>query len=310
MGVEFAWGNEAEGEPGAEFKRLYLLKNKAELTGTYLKDAKPSIDQSGMNAGAAVVNMSLTSDGARRFSKITAANIDKRLAIVLDGRIFSAPVIRSKIPNGNAEISGMKNYDEARDLSIVLRAGALPAPMEIIEERTVGPTLGQDSINQSIKAILLAMALICLCMVAYYRISGFNAIFALILNILYLTAILAGLGYTLTLPGIAGIILTAGMAVDANVLINERIREELLIGKTLRAAIDQGYSRAFRAIFDSNSTSIITGLILYYYGTGPIQGFALTLVIGLLVHLFTSVWVTRAVYDYFIQKYNVQKLSI
>ncbi|MFH0919945.1 MAG: protein translocase subunit SecD [Fibrobacterota bacterium] len=308
-GVEFAWGSELEGQPGQEHKRLYLLKSTSELNGSYLSDAKSSISQGGMNSGA-VVNMTLTSEGARRFSKITGANIEKRMAIVLDGQIYSAPVIRSKIPNGSAEISGMANLEEARDLAIVLRAGALPAPMEIIEERTVGPTLGQDSINQSIKATFIAMLLIMFVMVLFYKLSGFIAIFALFLNILFLTSILAGLGFTLTLPGIAGIILTVGVAVDANVLINERIREELRLGKTIRAAIDQGYARAFRAIFDSNITSIITGLILYYYGTGPIMGFAVTLVIGLLVSMVTSIWVTHIIYNFFTIKYNVQKLSI
>jgi len=289
---------------------LYLLKSKSELTGSFLKDAKPSIDQSGMAAGGAVVNMTLNGEGARRFAKITAANVDKRLAIVLDGQIYSAPVIRGKIPNGNAEISGMANYEEAKLLSVVLRAGALPASMSIIEERTVGPTLGQDSIDQSLKATLLAMLLIMFVMVAYYKLSGFIAIFALLLNVIFLTAILAGMGYTLTLPGIAGIILTVGVAVDANVLINERIREELATGKTIKAAIAAGYSRAFRAIFDSNSTAIITGIILNYYGTGPIKRFVLTLIIGLLVHMFTSVWVTHVVYNFFTLNRDIKKLSI
>src|SRR3989339_233966 len=308
--IEFAWSAELEGEPGNEFRRLYLLKKKPELTGSYLEDARASTSSGGMSAGQAVVNMELSSEGAGRFSRLTGANIDKRLAIVLDSRVYSAPVIRSKIPNGKAEITGMKDLAEARDLSIVLRAGALPAPMEIIEERTVGPTLGQDSITQSKKATVIAMLFILLFMVLYYRWSGLIAITALVLNVIYLLASLAGLGFTLTLPGIAGMILTVGMAVDANVLINERIREEMALGKTIRAAIDAGYSRAFRAIFDSNITTIITGVILYYYGTGPIKGFAVTLTIGLMISMFTAIWVTRQIFNYAVLKFNMQKLSI
>lgn len=309
-GVKFAWSAEKEGEPGSEYKRIYLLKSTPEITGSYLEDAKPSISQGGMESGQAVVNMTLNGDGARRFSKISGANIDKRLAIVLDGQIYSAPVIRSKIPNGRAEITGMGNYEEARDLSIVLRAGALPAPMDIIEERVVGPSLGRDSITMSLWAFLVGTILIILYVLVIYRLTGFNVLFALVLNIVGLMAILAGMGLTLTLPGIAGIILTMGMAVDGNVLINERIKEELRTGKTVRAAIEAGYKRAFSAIFDSNLTTIITGVILHYYGTGPIKGFAVTLIIGLLVSMFTGIWVTRQVFNKVTTSWNVQKLSI
>jgi protein-export membrane protein SecD len=309
-GVEFAWSAELEGEKGSEFRRLYLLKRKSEITGSYLNDANPNINQGGINAGQAVVNMTLSGDGARRFSKITGANIDKRLAIVLDRQVYSAPVIRTKIPNGRAEITGMGNFEEARDLSIVLRAGALPAPMKIIEERTVGPTLGSDSIDKGIKAAYVGMVLVIIFILIYYKACGFIAISALCLNILFLLSILASMGLTLTLPGIAGIILTIGMAVDANVIINERIKEELDTGKNVRADLDSGSNRAFWTIFDANVTTLITGVILHYYGSGPIKGFAITLIIGILSSMFTAIWVTRQIFNKVTLSFNVKKLII
>ncbi|OGS37186.1 MAG: protein-export membrane protein SecD [Elusimicrobia bacterium RIFOXYB2_FULL_49_7] len=309
-GVKFVWSAEKEGEPGNEYRRIFLVKSSPEITGNYLEDAKPSISQGGLEAGKAVVNMTLNGEGARRFAKITNANIDKRLAIVLDGQVFSAPSIRTKIPNGRAEITGMKDYNEARDLAIVLRAGALPAPLLIIEERVVGPTLGRDSIQMSVYAFAVASILVILYMLFLYKGTGTIAILALLLNVLFLLSILAGMGLTLTLPGIAGIILTMGMAVDANVLINERIKEELRNGKTVRAAIEAGYARAFSAIFDSNITTLITAIILHYYGTGPIKGFAITLIVGLICSMFTAIWVTHQVFNKLTSSTNIQKLSI
>jgi protein-export membrane protein SecD len=308
--VEFAWSSEQEGESGTEFRRIYLLKSKPELTGSFLKDAKPSIDQSGMSAGGSVVNMTLNDEGGRRFSKVTGANVDKRLAIVLDGQIFSAPVIKGKISGGRAEISGMASYEEARDLSVILRAGALPAPLEIIEERIVGPSLGRDSVEQGTKATMLGFCLVCLFMLVFYKKTGTLAILALFLNVVFLLAILAGMGLTLTLPGIAGIILTIGIAVDANVIINERIKEELATGKTVKASVVTGYSRAFTAILDANLTSLITAIILQYYGTGPLKGFAITFIIGIVSSMFTAIWVTRQVFNRMLMKSDVQKLSI
>lgn len=311
--VEFAWGSSLEGDKskGNEFRRLYLLKSKAELTGAFLKDAKPSIDNSGFKGAGAVVNMTLNDDGGKRFSRVTAANVDKRLAIVLDGQIFSAPVIKGKISGGRAEISGMSSYEEARDLAVILRAGALPAPMDIIEERIVGPSLGKDSIDQGTKATALGFILVCLFMFVFYKKTGTLAVVALALNVVFLLAVLAGMGLTLTLPGIAGIILTIGIAVDANVIVNERIKEELETGKTVKAAVAAGYARAFKAIFDANITSLITAIILQYYGTGPLKGFAITLIIGIMSSMFTGVWVTRQIFNrVLLSKSDLTKLSI
>jgi preprotein translocase subunit SecD len=224
--------------------------------------------------------------------------------------VQSAPVIRERIPQGRAMISGQFKADEARDLAIVLRAGALPAPLKIVEERSVGPSLGRDSITSGIRAALLGAAVVVLFMLIYYSLSGLIADFAMALNIILLIGILSAFHGTLTMPGIAGIALTIGMSVDANILIFERIREELKIGKTIRTAISQGFSRAWLAIFDSNMTTIITGIVLYIFGTGPIKGFALTLIIGLVTNLITAVFVTKAVLDYFTLKFETSKLRI
>jgi preprotein translocase subunit SecD len=254
--------------------------------------------------------MTLNDEGGRRFGKVTGANVDKRLAIVLDGQVFSAPVIKGKISGGRAEISGMANYEEARDLSVILRAGALPAPLSVIEERIVGPSLGRDSIELGIRAILFGLGLVCLFMLFFYKKTGLFAILALFLNVVFLLAILAGMGLTLTLPGIAGIILTVGIAVDANVIINERIKEELATGKTVKAAVVTGYSRAFTAILDANLTSLITAIILQYYGTGPLKGFAITLIIGIISSMFTGIWVTRQLFNKMLLGTEMNKISI
>jgi len=263
-----------------------------------------------LQAGRPVVIMELTGEGAKIFSKVTGANVGRRLSIVLDSKVSSIPNIRERIPHGRAEITGMANIDEAKDLAIVLRAGALPAPVEVIEERTVGPSLGQDSINKGTYSALMGMALVVIFMIAYYRLSGIIANIALLMNIVLIMAVLAGFRATLTLPGVAGIILTIGMAVDANVLIFERIREELRSGKTIRAAIDNGYARAFKTILDANLTTLLTALVLYQFGTGPIRGFALTLSIGIVASMFTAIVVTRVIFDYFTEKFTLRKLSI
>jgi preprotein translocase subunit SecD len=241
---------------------------------------------------------------------LTAANIGHRLAVTLDGMVYSAPVIKSRIGGGQGIIEGNFNMEDARNLAIVLRAGALPVPLHIIEERTVGPSIGDDSIKAGLKASLIGLVLVVGFMLMYYHGSGFVSVVALFLNLLFLLAGMAYLKSTLTLPGIAGIILTIGMAVDTNVLIFERIREELRHAKPIRIAVDAGYSRAFTAIFDTHVTTLISAAFLFQFGTGTIKGFAVTLSLGLLINLFTAVVVTRAIFDSFLAKGNVQRLSI
>ncbi|RKY89418.1 protein translocase subunit SecD, partial [candidate division KSB1 bacterium] len=288
------------------------VKKEPELTGKYLNDADVQIGggSSLASAGQPVVTMKMNSEGAKIFARVTGANVGRRLAIVLDNKVYSAPRINTKIPHGNAIIEGMADMKEAKDLAIVLRAGALPAPVKIIEERTVGPSLGADSIRKGTKSAIIGLILVIVFMMIYYRLSGLIADIALVMNLIIILAVLAGFHFTLTLPGVAGIILTIGMAVDANVLIFERIREELRTGKTIRASIDAGYSRAFTTILDANITTLITAIVLYQFGTGPIRGFALTLSIGILSSMFTALVVTRLIFDYITEKFALRKLSI
>jgi len=295
-----------------EVKKIYVLKKEAELTGEAIRDArhKPNPSQSLQNMGYWSVEIEMKRDAARKFASITGRNINKRLAIVLDNVVQSAPNIAERIPQGRAIITGQFKAEEARDLAIVLRAGALPAPLKIVEERSVGPSLGRDSITQGIRASVVAAIFVVLFMLVYYSLSGLIANFALFLNIVLLIGVLAAFRGTMTMPGIAGIALTIGMAVDANILIFERIREELQLGKTIRTAITQGFQRAWLAIFDSNMTTIISGFVLYLFGTGPIRGFALTLMVGLIINLITAVFVTRAIFDYFAHKFEITKLRI
>ncbi|MEQ8181803.1 MAG: protein translocase subunit SecD, partial [Smithellaceae bacterium] len=256
------------------------------------------------------VSLKFNSQGAADFERITGENVRRRLAIVLDGVVHSAPVIQEKISGGQAQITGTFTMDEARDLAIVLRAGALPAPVNILEERTVGPSLGSDSIQQGIMATIIGSLFVILFMIVYYRLSGAVADFALIIQILLILAVLAALRATLTLPGIAGMLLTVGVAVDANILIFERIREELRAGKTVRLAVDTGYDRAFITIVDTHIAGIIAAIILMFFGTGPIKGFATTTIIGLIFSLFSAIFVTRVIFEYFTWNYNIKKLSI
>lgn len=281
------------------FYFMYLVNKTPELTGGVVTNAMSQIDP---NGSSPVVSMEMSGEGATQWARITGANIGKRCAIVLDNLCFSAPVIRNKISGGRSQIEGMADMQEAKLLEIVLKAGALPAPVEIIEERTVGPSLGQDSITKGVDSMLFGYLFIAIFMIVYYQRSGSIAAFGLALTILFLLAILAGFKASLTLPGIAGIVLTMGVAVDANVLIYERIREELAVGKTMKAAIDSGFARANSAIIDSNMTTLITGIILYQFGTGPVQGFALTLMIGIIASLFSALVVSRVVLDYMINK--------
>ena len=284
---------------GREFNIMYLVNKEPELTGGVITDANANIDP---NSSTPIVTMTMNSEGATEWARITGANVGKRIAIMLDGGIFSAPVVKGKIPGGRSQIEGMADLNEAKLLEIVLKAGALPAPIDIIEERTVGPSLGEDSINKGLTSVLLGYTIVGFFMILYYRKSGTIAAAALIFTILFILGILAGFKATLTLPGIAGIILTIGMAVDANVLIFERIREEMATGKTIKASIDSGFSRAYSAIIDSNITTFFTGIILYQFGTGPIQGFALTLMIGIATSLFSALVITRVMLDIMVAK--------
>jgi SecD/SecF fusion protein len=279
---------------GLKYYSLFGLKRTPELTGSVIVNAQATIDP---NFNQPIVTMEMNSEGSREWARITGANVNKRMAIVLDDAVFSAPNIRGKITGGRSQIEGMENIDEARLLEIILKAGALPAPVEIMENRSVGPSLGEDSIAAGTNSFILALILIVMFMLLYYRAGGMVADIALFINTLFVFSILAAFGGTLTLPGIAGIVLTVGMAVDANVLIFERIREELATHKSLRASIDAGYDKAFSAIFDSNITTLFTGIVLYQFGSGPIQGFALTLMMGVTANLFTAIVITRVVFD-------------
>jgi len=292
---------------GGVKKIPFLLKEKTLMTGEVLKDARVSLDS---QFHEPYVALEFDDIGAKLFEQVTGANVKKRLAIILDNNVYSAPVIQERIAGGRAQITGRFDTKEASDLAIVLRAGALPAPVKILEERTVGPSLGQDSIHQGIISTLISAALIVLFMIFYYRVSGVIADVALILNIVLTLATLALFRATLTLPGIAGLVLAVGMAVDANILIHERIKEETRWGKTPRAAIDQGYHRAFVTIIDSNVTTLIAGVLLYQFGTGPVRGFAVTLCIGILANIFTAVYITRWIFDFITLKVGVKKLSI
>ncbi len=308
--VEFLFSSKPAGAEGNEFYFLYLVRKKPEMTGHMIQDAFVSIGQVVEYMGQPIVNFSTTDEGVRLFSRITGSHIGERMAIVLDESVYSAPVIQTKISEGRGIITGSGTQEEAKDLAIVLRAGALPAEVEIIEDRTVGPSLGRDSIEQGKTAAIYSMVLVVIFMVLYYRAAGLIADCALLLNMLFIMAVLAGFHATLTLPGIAGIILTIGMAVDANVLIFERIREELRSGKTVRAAIDSGYGHALSAIIDANVTTFLVGIVLYQFGTGPIRGFALTLCIGIISSLFTAFFVTRTIFELITRKSEQSSLSI
>ncbi|MDQ6956757.1 MAG: protein translocase subunit SecD, partial [Mariprofundaceae bacterium] len=257
------------------------------------------------------VTLKFNNKGARTFDKLTKANVGKRFAIILEGEVNSAPVIRERISGGTAQITGSFSPDEARNLSIVLRAGALPAPVKVVEERSIGPSLGQDSIDQGFNSIIIGSILVLIFMMVYYRLFGLIANVALIFNMILLVAAMSMIGATLTLPGMAGIVLTIGMAVDANVLIFERIREELRIGKTPLAAIDSGYGKAFLTIVDANITTLIAAIVLFQFGTGPVKGFAVTLSVGIIASMFTAIMVTRAIIAYSTAKRDrIEKLSI
>ncbi len=306
-GSEILYQVSVDPDTGHERKTPFLLKKRTSLTGEYLTDARVQIDS---RFNEPYVSISFDARGARIFEQVTGQNIKKRLAIVLDGKVNSAPVIQDKISGGKAQITGRYTTDEARDLAIVLRAGALPAPVKIIEERTVGPSLGKDSIEKGFKSMLIGGIIVIIFMIFYYGLSGAIADLALLLNIIFIMAGLAFFSATLTLPGIAGIILTIGMSVDANVLIFERIREEARLGKTPRTAIEGGYAKALVTILDAQLTTLIVALVLFQFGTGPVRGFAVTLSIGIVASLFTAIFLTRIIFDYLYVKRNMKKLSI
>jgi preprotein translocase subunit SecD len=306
-GRQVLYGQAGRGEGIAAEKVGYVLEARPLMTGEYIQDARVRPAE---HLQGASVELILNPTGARQFELITAANVKRRLAIVLDNRVYSAPVIQERIAGGRASITGNFDLKEARDLAIILRAGALPAPVQIVEERTVGPSLGQDSIRDGVTSFIVGGSLVIVFMIAYYKGAGVLAVVAVVLNIFYMLAILGGFQAVLTLPGIAGIVLTVGMAVDANVLINERIREELRAGRAVRSAIEAGYKNALPAILDSNITTFLSGVILFQFGTGPIKGFAVTLCVGILTTIITAVYVTRVYYDYRMTSRKLERVSI
>ena len=294
-----------------EYRLLYFVRNDSEISGGMVKNPQATIASAGSEiSGQWVVNLEMTPEGARKWSRFTGANIDKQVAIVLDDKVFMAPYIRGKIPGGRTQISGFADPNEAKDIANVLRAGELPAPVYIIEERTVGPSLGSDSIASGRQAMFIGFIIVLIFMIIYYRSSGIIANIALVLNLIIVIAILAGMNATLTLPGIAGLILTIGMAVDANVIVLERIREEIDVGKTIKAAIDSGYQRAFITILDANITTLVAAFVLAWIGSGPIKGFAITLSAGIICSMFTAVFVTRTIYMIMSLNKPLKKLSI
>jgi preprotein translocase subunit SecD len=308
--AEFLWSSEPQYQ--GQYYVVYLVNKRSELTGETIReaDARPGSQMDPNSIGKFEVSLTLNDDGARTFSRVTGANINKRLGIILDNRVFLAPEIQVKIRDGRSRITGLETMEEAQDLAIVLRAGALPAPVRIIEERTVGPSLGLDSILKGSQSAIYGMIIVMIFMLIYYKLAGSLANLALLMNVLFIMGVMAYFNATLTLPGIAGIILTIGMAVDANVLIFERIREEMRRGKTVKASIDQGYGNAFSAILDANVTTFIAGVVLYTFGSGPIKGFALTLMIGIVASMFTAIVVTRVIFDYAVANWSIKELKI
>jgi len=305
----FLWGKAEEVE-GRKMFPLHLVHAQPVLTGSAILSADAGIGTSNNPMGVKV-DLTMTRKARSKWAAITGANVGRRIAIVLDNIIQSAPVVRERIPSGRSEITlGNSSTDEAKDLAVILKAGALPAPVKIIEERSVGPSLGGDSVRNGIKSILIGGGIIILFMLIYYGLSGLVADFALALNLLFILAVLSAFRFTLTLPGLAGIVLTIGAAIDANVLIFERIREELSSGKTVGSAIDSGYQKAFVTILDANTTTFITALILYFFGTGPIKGFAVTLGIGILASFFTAIVVTRMIFDFALTYLRIKRISI
>ena len=316
VGGMFLFSNKAEEYPLVDgtlemMYSLFLVEDAAELTGGVVEEAKANLGSQGStSAGQPIVNLTMNSDGARKWSIVTGSNVGRQVALVLDKKVHMAPNIREKISGGSTLIEGFADINEAKDIAIVLRAGALPAPVDIIEERVIGPSLGADSVRSGTLSIIIGLGLVLVFMIIYYRFSGLIADFALIWNIVLVLAVLASLQATLTLPGIAGLILTVGMSIDANVIIFERIREELRKGKTPKAAVKSGYDRALTTIIDANMTTVIAALVLWQFGTGPIKGFATVLFWGILISMFTAIFVTRTIFNSLTSRKGFTKLSI
>ena len=310
LDAAFAWESHETEREGRTGRGFYIVTKEPLMQGKEVQSAQMRLDLDQSHPGAPGVSFTLTSRGGATFADITGANVGRRLAIVLDNRVQSAPNIHERIPRGQGSITGSFTEEEAQNLAIVLRSGALPAPVKVVEERTVTASLGQDSIQKGLLAGAIGAGLVVLFMLVYYQLSGAVAVMALILNILGLLACMAGFKATLTLPGIAGIVLTIGMAVDANVLVFERIREELRNKKSVSAAIEQGYARAYRTIVDANVTTLLSALALMWFGTGPIRGFAITLSIGLIINMITAVGVSKMIFDAWSLRRKVNSISI
>lgn len=306
-GTQLLYERQLNRRSGAVAQTPIVVYDQTVLTGDLIADAQVRIDP---RFNEPYISLDFNALGAKSFDRITGANVGRRMAIVLDDTVYSAPVIRERISGGSAQITGSFSEQEAADLAIALRAGSLPAPVKVLEDRTVGPSLGMDSIKQGMTSVIIGGVLVVLAMALYYSASGLVANLALVLNMVFLLALLSLFKATLTLPGIAGIVLTLGMAVDANVLIYERIREELRNGMSVRAAIDAGYSKAFLTIIDANITTFIAALVLFQFGTGPVKGFAVTLSIGIASSLFTAVFVSRLVFDLVLERFQVKRLRI
>jgi protein-export membrane protein SecD len=305
-----SWSAHTTDYEGRSARTLLVLGREPLMRGSEVATAQMRLDLDAARPGAPGVSFNLTSKGGAIFADVTGANVGRRLAIILDNKVQSAPNILERIPRGQGSITGNFTEEEAQNLAIVLRSGALPAPVSIVEERTVGPSLGQDSIEMGIRAAMIGSALVVLFMLFYYRISGLVAVVALLLNMIGLLAIMAGFHFTLTLPGIAGVVLTIGMAVDANVLVFERIREELRNKRTVLAAIEMGYSRAYRTIVDANVTTILAALALMWLGSGPVRGFAVTLSIGLIINMITAVGISKMIFDAWSLRRKMTSISI
>lgn len=316
VGGKFLFSHKAEEYPLVDgtletMYSLFLVEDAAELTGGVVEEAKANLGPQGStSAGQPIVNLTMNSDGARKWSIVTGSNVGRQVALVLDKKVHMAPNIREKISGGSTLIEGFADINEAKDIAIVLRAGALPAPVDIIQEKVIGPSLGADSVRSGTLSVIIGLGIVLIFMLIYYRFAGLIADFALIWNIILVLAVLASLQATLTLPGIAGLILTVGMSIDANVIIFERIREELRKGKTPKAAVSSGYDRALTTIIDANMTTVIAALVLWQFGTGPIKGFATVLFWGILISMFTAIFVTRTIFNSFTSRKGFTKLSI
>ncbi|NPA80671.1 MAG: protein translocase subunit SecD [Thermotogae bacterium] len=308
-GYQVLWGRTITTKDGKKLRKLFLVQKRTPLTGAHLVDAQATLGQQQM-AGQPVVHITFDRTGAVIFARLTGENVGKRLAIVLDGVVQSAPRIQERIPTGNAQITGIPTLQEAQDLAAILRAGALPVPVKIEEERIVGPSLGADSIRRGMIALGVAFILVVIFMLLYYKVAGAIAVLALLANLIFILDVMAMLNATLTMPGMAGLILTVGMAVDANVLIFERIREELRKGKSFRTALEVGYANATRTILDANITTLLTAIVLMFLGVGPIRGFAIVLSIGIVINLFTSIVMTRWIFGYLIEDRKMQAVPI